>query len=457
MEAFSWDQRFETGIAKVDQQHRHLVDLVNLAGDILLEGKASEEELQKLFGQLANYAIDHFNEEETLMAKTGVDSRHVDSHKTQHAEFLKQVTTMWNNRGIAENPSAMLHGFLSSWLTVHILGQDQEMARMISRMQAGMAAAEAYEAERKSDDQRISPLLDALHRLYVLLSVQNRELADANTNLESKVLERTRELQAAGEQLLQSEKLASLGRMVAGFAHEINTPVGIALSAISQSDETIKQLNAMLSQDEVSEEDLASHLDTLQKADRLAVSNLQRAAELVRSFKRTSIDQTSEQSRDFNFRELIQDVISNLHNQFKNTRITIDINCPENIVVRGLPGLIEQLLTNLMLNSLKHAFAEGTLPGKILIKIPDNDGKLLELNYTDDGVGMPEDVAEKAFEPFFTTTRGKGGSGLGLYVCYNIVTAQLKGSISLDSTPGKGSHFIIRFPCERPVNKEAST
>ena len=449
MDAFAWDQRFETGLDNVDKQHHHLVDLVNLAGNILLQGTSSEQELQALFGQLADYAIYHFNEEEGLMAQAGIDQRHVSAHKTQHSEFLKQVTTMWNNRTLADNPASMLHGFLSSWLTVHILGQDQEMARIMRRMQGGMEASEAYEAEHVREDQRISPLLDALHRLYILLSVQNRALAEANLHLEEKVRERTRALEEASEQVLQSEKMASLGRMVAGFAHEINTPVGIALSAVSQSEETIRQLRGMLDQEEVSEEDFVAHLDNLQQADRLACANLNRAAELVRSFKRTSIDQASEHARDYNVAEVMSDVLATLHNQFKNTRIQIQVDCPPGLVMHGVPGLIEQLLTNLLLNSRKHGFEDGAKPGSITITVSEAKSGRLEIDYRDNGKGMREEIIQHAFEPFFTTSRGQGGTGLGLYICYNIVTAQLHGEIALESRPDHGCRFSISIPCER--------
>jgi len=446
MHAFEWDNRFETGLATVDKQHHHLVDLVNLAGDILLAGKSSEEELQNLFAQLADYAVYHFNEEERLMAEANVDQRHVEPHKFQHAEFLKQVTMMWNSRALSENPAAMLHGFLSLWLTVHILGQDQEMARNIARINAGESPAAAFDAEAGAEDNRISPLLDALERLYMLLSRQNRELAIANTTLEQKVQERTKALEDASQQLVQSEKLASLGRMVAGFAHEVNTPVGIALGAISQNEEVLQHLQAMMKQEEVSEEEFSANLDTLHEAGKLALSNLMRAAELVRSFKRTSIDQASEQSRSFNLQQLITDVLTNLRNQFKRTQIRISVDCPAGLNINGTPGLLHQLLTNLLLNSLQHAFDEGKNAGEVTIMVAALPGNRVHLSFSDNGAGMSPEIAAKVFEPFFTTRRGQGGSGLGLYICYNIVTTQLHGSIACHSIPGQGSRFDIEFP-----------
>ena len=453
MEAFAWDQRFETGLDTVDKQHHHLVDLVNVAGDILLTGKASEKESQDLFGQLADYAVYHFNEEEHLMAEYEVDLRHVDAHKIQHAEFLKQVTLMWNSRALAEDPAGMLHGFLSSWLTVHILGQDQEMARNIARIRKGESPAAACDAEANAIDKRVAPLLEALERLYHLLSVQNRELANANIILEQKVVERTQALQEASEQLVQSEKLASLGRMVAGFAHEINTPVGIALGAISQNDEVVQRLQSMMTQDEVSEEEFSTNLATLREAGKLAVSNLMRAADLVRSFKRTSIDQASDQPRDFDVEEQINDIQSNLHNQFKRTQIEFVVNCPTKLQIKGVPGLFAQLFTNLSLNSLQHAFDEGKRAGKIEITVSQKPNNRLHISFADNGKGMAPEVAEKIFEPFFTTRRGQGGSGLGLYVCYNIVTTQLHGTISCQSAPEKGSRFEIEFPYAAVDNK----
>lgn len=446
MKAFEWDHRFETGLPMVDKQHHHLVDLVNVAGDMLLAGTATEAESQDLFKQLADYAVYHFNEEERLMAEYGVDARHVDAHKIQHAEFLKQVTMMWNNRAVAKDPAAMLHGFLSSWLTVHILGQDQEMARNIARIKAGDAPSAACDAEAESVDRRISPLLEALERLYHLLSVQNRELADANSTLEEKVLQRTRALEEASQQLVQNEKLASLGRMVAGFAHEINTPVGIALAAISQNDDILRQLQDMMRQEEVSEEEFSGRLSDLQETSKLAVSNLMRAADLVRSFKRTSIDQASEQLREFDMAELIRDVQSNLHSQFKRTQISLALDCPADLKVTGVPGLFSQLFTNLYLNSLQHAFDEGQRAGEIRVTVNRLPGKRIQILFSDNGKGMQPEVAEKIFEPFFTTRRGQGGSGLGLYICYNIVTTQLHGSISCHSMPEQGSRFEIEFP-----------
>jgi len=250
-------------------------------------------------------------------------------------------------------------------------------------------------------------------------------------------------LKEAQGQIVQSEKMASLGRMVAGFAHEINTPIGIAVGAASHVSNAAQQLFQLLKQEEVHEEELEEVLGTVKQAADLTLSNLNRAAELIRSFKRTSIDQSSEKSRNFNFRELIQDVTNSLHNKFKHTQITFTVECPEDLNLDSIPGIYTQILTNLIMNSYIHGFASGAKPGSIEIRVHQSEDARLIFEYSDSGKGMGEEARNRIFEPFFTTNRGEGGSGLGLYICYNLVTTQLGGSITCESAPGQGIRIHI--------------
>ncbi|MCP4128766.1 MAG: HAMP domain-containing histidine kinase [Gammaproteobacteria bacterium] len=252
-----------------------------------------------------------------------------------------------------------------------------------------------------------------------------------------------KELKQAHSKLIQSEKMASLGRMVAGFAHEINTPIGIAVGAASHGSDAVKQLFILLEQDEVIEEELKDSLDDIGQAADLTLSNLNRAVELIRSFKRTSVDQSSEKPRNFNFHELIQDVINSLRNTFKRTQIGFVVECQEQLNLDGVPGAYTQLLTNLIMNSYIHAFANGAEAGNIGVRVQESSNSRLILEYWDSGAGMDEETQNRIFEPFFTTNRGDGGSGLGLYICYNIVTTQLAGSITCESVPGDGTRFHI--------------
>jgi predicted ATPase/signal transduction histidine kinase len=293
-------------------------------------------------------------------------------------------------------------------------------------------------------------------RLNVLQMLSNQiaislENAQVMAHLDTKVKERTVQLNAKVEELtqtrqelVQSEKMASLGRLVAGFAHELNTPLGVALGSASLLQREAKKINQFMEQDEVDEDDLLSVLESIEKAANLNVSNLKRAANLVTSFKRTAVDQTSDTVRTFQIQQLIQDTINTLHSRFKNTEIDISVDCPNDFKVKSLPGALEQILTNLLMNSLIHGFDEGKNAGSISIKAQlDEDN--LHLEYSDNGKGIVSENLAKIFEPFFTTHRAHGGSGLGMYICYNLVT-QLQGTITCESQLGEGVVFKIDYP-----------
>jgi hemerythrin len=204
MEIFVWDQHFTTGLERVDQEHHHLVELINRLGTSLIAGDIGEpESLQKVFGELAEYAKYHFAEEERLMGEIGVSTRHSDRHKRHHVGFVEQVSTMWASRNSMANAADTLHGFLRSWLGFHILGEDQAMARQIALIRSGKSADEAYEIDSAQKDNATSALLAALQNLYHVLSVQNADLAAANAHLEERVAGRTLELAQANRTLME--------------------------------------------------------------------------------------------------------------------------------------------------------------------------------------------------------------------------------------------------------------
>jgi len=288
---------------------------------------------------------------------------------------------------------------------------------------------------------------------YITKPIQHEEvLARVTTHLHIRDLTvklnaKVEELTQTRHELVQSEKMASLGRLVAGFAHELNTPLGVALSSASLLQRKMTDLNQLMEQDEVDEDDLLSVLDSIDKATNLNVSNLKRAANLVTSFKRTAIDQTSDKIRSFEVKQLIQDTINTLHSRFKKTEIDISVICPKDLKVKSLPGALEQILTNLLMNSFIHGFNDGQNAGVIQINV-QLSGEQLHLEYSDNGKGIASENLEKIFEPFFTTHRAHGGSGLGMYICYNIVTTQLHGTLSCESTLGIGVVFKIDYPIE---------
>jgi two-component system NtrC family sensor kinase len=317
----------------------------------------------------------------------------------------------------------------------------------------GISVSQSYKPllEAALPSERLSIITHGLVFLWLISLTwwALERLRSSWRDLEDKI----EELGQAHHELLQSEKMASLGRMVAGFAHEINTPVGIAVGAVSNSDEIVRRIDRLLAQDEVSEAELRDCLGELRHGGELALSNLRRAASLVQRFKRSSIDQASEQRRLFDVRETIDDLLASLRNQLKSGTVRVEVECAAGVVVDGIPGLLEQLLTNLVLNSLQHGFEEGARAGTIGIVVSTPAPGRLRLAYADDGVGMPSAVAERIFEPFFTTRRGQGGSGLGMYLCYSIVTDQLGGTIACKSAPGAGVRFEIEFPAAIQATK----
>jgi hemerythrin-like metal-binding protein len=460
MKTFQWNPLFETGLAEIDTQHRRLVELVNDLGERIDSGQP--EHIDQTLTALAEYTVYHFGSEESLMEASGVAAEHANHHRETHRRFVAQVTEWMQTRQAQGQLSpGQLLDYLANWLIFHILGDDQSLGRQILSIRSGMTASAAYASDRSSDDPRTDILLSALRRLYADLVERNERLVDAqctlqelNASLEQRVNERTAELQAANQQLqeeqqrtIDAEKMASLGRMVAGFAHEVNTPVGVAIGAVSQTRQVTEEFNELLQQDEVSEQEVKQRLSVLVESSDLALSNLRRAAELVHSFKRTAVDQSSDIEREFDLAELIDDVLRNLGPLFKHTPVGFSVNCPAQLFLYGVPGALTQVLTNLCTNALMHAYADGARKGTISIsaKVVASD---LVLHFADDGCGIDAATVGKIFEPFYTTRRNTGGSGLGLYITYNLLQ-QLGGSIECHSEPGQGTEFIIRFPVRR--------
>lgn len=279
----------------------------------------------------------------------------------------------------------------------------------------------------------------------------NTELKEHKENLEFLVKERTAELEESLEnlknaqiQLIESEKLAALGGLVAGIAHEINTPIGIGVTAASHLDEVSKELKEILDEGRLTRHTLTSFIESFKEMVQIILTNLNRASRLIRSFKEVAVDQTSEELRNFNLNDYISEILSSVHSQFKHTRHTIEVHCPGELILQSYPGAIAQILTNLLMNSLIHGF-EGVEAGQIEISVEDT-GDDVKMTYRDTGNGISEDHLKKIFLPFFTTKRGEGGSGLGMNIVYNLVTKTLEGSIYCKSLEKEFTSFIMEFP-----------
>jgi PAS domain S-box-containing protein len=260
-----------------------------------------------------------------------------------------------------------------------------------------------------------------------------------------------RELRRTQEELIQSEKMAALGSLVAGVAHEINTPLGNALTASSHLADQVDSLAALFAENKMRRSDLEQFLGLVGETTTLMLANLERAVELVQSFKQVAVDQTSGERRQFDLKGYIDEVLLSLRPRLRKTHHEVSVDCPKDIIVDGYPGALSQVLTNFVLNSLLHAFAEEEA-GHLSIIVSQPEPDWIELCYADDGVGIPTELVGRIYDPFFTTKRGSGGSGLGLHIVYNLVNVSLGGHISVKSETGRGTQFFVRFPRSVPVD-----
>jgi two-component system NtrC family sensor kinase len=235
---------------------------------------------------------------------------------------------------------------------------------------------------------------------------------------------------------------------VAGVAHEINTPVGIALTSASVLKAATDDLQAAIATTGIKKSDVMRYLDTAAESTRLIMNNAYRAAHLIHSFKQIAVDQTSEARRPFGLHEYIEEVVSSLQPKLKKTALALTIDCAPDIVLDSYPGAFAQVITNLTLNCVEHAFA-GDQAGTIAIRAR-LDGEFVELHVSDDGRGIAPDVLDRIFDPFFTTRRGQGGTGLGLNIVYNLIAKQFAGTIAVTSVLGEGTHFTLRIPRVTP-------
>lgn len=295
---------------------------------------------------------------------------------------------------------------------------------------------------------------DMLHRLNKETHIRQDtqvQLESLNNQLESLVKERTKELENSLEnlthtqnQLVESERLAALGTLVAGIAHEVNTPLGIGVTAVSHLNLINDRALDKLKQNEMSIEDLKNYFIKVDENIQILYHNLDRASELVNSFKQVAVDQNAIALMTFNINDYLKKILLSLKHEYKRTKHKIDIVCNEQLYIHTYPGAISQILTNLIMNSLIHGF-EDIEKGNIEIHF-DEIADYYHLVYKDDGKGIAKNDLGKIFEPFFTTKRHKGGSGLGLHIIYTIVTQQLGGTITIESDINRGIDILIRFP-----------
>ncbi|MDB5518240.1 MAG: histidine kinase [Tardiphaga sp.] len=270
----------------------------------------------------------------------------------------------------------------------------------------------------------------------------DNELRASKEKAESALLE----LNAAQQNLIDAERLAALGGLVAGVAHEVNNPLGISLTVASSFARRADMFESELKSDApLRRSQLEDFVRTCQDAAQQLVANLHRAGELIQSFKQVAVDRSHAERRQFSLSEATDQIIASLRPVLKKAPVTISVEVPDGLIIDGYPGSYGQILTNLFLNATNHAFPDGR-SGTISISAKPRGNDDIEIIFADNGAGMTPDVQRQAFDPFFTTRRNEGGTGLGLHIVYNLVTQQLGGRMMLDSRLGQGTTFRIIMP-----------
>lgn len=327
--------------------------------------------------------------------------------------------------------------------------------RILSRPLTGMAAQAAAlrPGRRPMANLPIKPgqpdELDVIARaINSLLGEVDRALAH-QAALADGLTQKVAELQQAQSTLIESEKMAALGALVAGVAHEINTPVGLGLTGASHLCYMVDRLEGRLMDGVLQRQDLELFLSDAKELSRSITTSLERAASLVRSFNQVAVDQGHAEQRSFQLALCVGDVALTHGTVLKRAQVRIETRVDPDLHVYGDPGALAQVLSNLINNAVLHGFRVAQAAPVIRVDAQAS-GREVCLTFSDNGCGMTPDVARRIYEPFFTTARGQGGSGLGMHIVYSLVTQRLRGSIRLETVPGQGTAYRIRLPVDPP-------
>lgn len=323
----------------------------------------------------------------------------------------------------------------------------------LSRSLEYVSQTQTYDTklEYKSTNE-IGKLYSSFNILMESITDHQEKLQAFTSNLESRVEERTKELseslhtlKKAQTQLIESEKMASLGALVSGVAHEVNTPLGNAITGSSIIKQETAELEKRMNNGTMTKSYLQETITSLNETARLLFKSVDSAATLVRSFKKISVDQSIEDKRKFDIVEYTKEVVQTFNSKLKSIPVKVIIEASDSIIIYSFPGTFAQLLNNFIQNAIIHAFEFKKENAIINIKM-NLVNNVFELSFEDNGAGMSEEIKKKAFDPFVTTKRNAGGTGLGLHIAYNLVSQKLKGTIELQTQEGIGTKFIVYIP-----------
>jgi signal transduction histidine kinase len=313
--------------------------------------------------------------------------------------------------------------------------------------QIGISDAMAHVAIFSVTAMLAAAMAATLRRQLITVNALAAGLQEANARLEERVAERSAQLASMQQKVMDTEKLTSLGAMVAGISHELNTPLGNALTVSTTLEASVQSLALRVESATLTRSDLAGFLSSAAEMSKLTTQSVTRAAALVTSFKQIAVDQTSEQRRSFQLNQVVSDNIAALRPSIRSSGMVIEANIAQGIACDSYPGPLGQVITNLLQNAVVHGFDGET--GRVEVSAMVQ-GDTVHLDVIDSGRGMDPHVQARVFEPFFTTRLGKGGSGLGLSVSHRIARSVLGGDLTVRSEPGRGSTFRLTFPLRAP-------
>lgn len=351
---------------------------------------------------------------------------------------------------------ASLFYFIQKWVVSQPV---RELTYAIKNIKASQLETQEFHDRLLHRDDELGELFRSFETMQINLAERDRQLLDYQKTLERRVEERTNalkdtnknleesvhQLKLAQKELVESEKLASLGSLVTGVAHEVNTPLGVSITAITHLNAEIEKVDDDLASGALKKSSLDAFMAEAKESSKILLDNLMRAAQLVKSFKQVAVDQSSEDIRKISLASYLEEVLRSLQPKLKKTRVELDYEYEQDFVIETYPGALAQIATNLVMNALMHAFNDGDTAGLIHIEV-NHVGNVIQILFQDDGAGMTEETRHKVFDPFFTTRRGDGGSGLGLNIVYNLVVKKLGGKIECHSELGKGTSFVIEIP-----------
>jgi signal transduction histidine kinase len=334
---------------------------------------------------------------------------------------------------------ALVGSSFSTWVYVeHVQGHVRNVPQITS------ADAMAHVAIFLVTALLAAAMARTLRRQFERVNALAIGLQDANATLEQRVAERSVQLASMQQKVMDTEKLTSLGAMVAGISHELNTPLGNALTVSSTLEAQVRTLSQRVEAGKLTRSELAEFLASAAEMSALTTQSVTRAAGLVTSFKQIAVDQTSEQRRTFQLHQVVADNVAAMRPSIRKTGVSIETHIPTDIACDSYPGPLGQVLTNLVQNAVVHGF-KGRTQGRVEVSAMVK-GDTVYLDVRDNGRGMEPLVQARVFEPFFTTRLGKGGSGLGLSVSHRIASSVLGGDLTVQSLAGQGSTFTLTFP-----------